>query len=57
MVTQAPYTLLTREIDGELLPSSVKMEIGTIGYNPLAGGLLTGKHSPDRKPEGGLALA
>lgn len=44
---QPRYSLLFREIERELLPLAQEEGIGVIPYNPLAGGLLTGKH--DRK--------
>jgi aryl-alcohol dehydrogenase-like predicted oxidoreductase len=50
VVTQVPYNLLTRGIEDELVPFSVKMDVGITVYNPLAGGLLTGKHSTESAP-------
>jgi aryl-alcohol dehydrogenase (NADP+) len=43
---QPRYNLLFREIERELLPLSREAGLGVIPYNPLAGGLLTGKHAP-----------
>jgi 1-deoxyxylulose-5-phosphate synthase len=48
---QPRYNLLYREIEYELLPLCEDQGVGVIVYNPLAGGLLTGKHSRDRSPE------
>jgi 1-deoxyxylulose-5-phosphate synthase len=42
---QPRYSLLFREIERELLPLVQEEGLGVIPYNPLAGGLLTGKHS------------
>jgi 1-deoxyxylulose-5-phosphate synthase len=42
---QPRYNLLFREIERELLPLSREAGLGVIPYNPLAGGLLTGKHA------------
>lgn len=53
VVTQVPYNLLARGIEQELVPFSTSMNIGITVYNPLAGGLLTGKHARDRGPEKG----
>jgi aryl-alcohol dehydrogenase-like predicted oxidoreductase len=39
------YTLLARGIEQEFLPFSKEFGIATVCYNPLAGGLLTGKHT------------
>ena len=50
---QPRYNLLFREIERELLPLCAEEGVGVIPYNPLAGGLLTGKHSPDAGPEEG----
>lgn len=41
---QPRYNLLFREIERELLPLARETGLGVIPYNPLAGGLLTGKH-------------
>jgi aryl-alcohol dehydrogenase (NADP+) len=41
---------LFREIERELLPLAQEEGLGVIPYNPLAGGLLTGKHNRDQGP-------
>ncbi len=41
---QPRYNLLFRQIERELLPLCEEEGIGVIPYNPLAGGLLSGKH-------------
>jgi len=43
---QPRYSLLFREIERELLPLAKEEGLGVIPYNPLAGGMLTGKHKP-----------
>jgi 1-deoxyxylulose-5-phosphate synthase len=50
---QPRYNVLYREIETELLPLCRDQELGVIVYNPLAGGLLTGKHSAETSPEPG----
>ena len=48
-VTQPMYNLIARGIEQEYLPMCKQFEIATVVYNPLAGGLLTGKqqsHAP-----------
>jgi len=51
---QPPYNLLTRDIETELLPLCKSEGIGVCVYNPLAAGILTGKHDPKSPPaEGG----
>jgi len=47
---QPRYSLLFREIERELLPLAGEEGLGVIPYNPLAGGLLTGKYRQDSKP-------
>jgi aryl-alcohol dehydrogenase-like predicted oxidoreductase len=45
-VTQPMYNLLARGIEQEYLPMCREFGVSTVVYNPLAGGLLTGKHTP-----------
>ena len=49
---QPRYNLLFREIERELLPLCAEDGLGVLPYNPLAGGLLTGKHRPGAPTEG-----
>ena len=46
VVTQNVYNLLTRDVETELIPFINHHNIGLTVYNPIAGGLLTGKHQP-----------
>ena len=50
---QPRYSLLFREIERELLPLCAEEKLGVLSYNPLAGGLLTGKHRFDTGPTEG----
>ncbi|MEH2306120.1 aldo/keto reductase [Nostoc sp.] len=50
---QPRYNLLFREIERELLPLAKEEGLGVISYNPLAGGLLTGKHILAQGPTSG----
>lgn len=43
------YNLLTRGIESELLPLIRKYPMGLMTYNPLAGGLLSGKYQSGEK--------
>jgi aryl-alcohol dehydrogenase-like predicted oxidoreductase len=45
---QPPYSLLRREIEGEVLPFCQREGIGVIVYSPMASGLLTGKMTRER---------
>lgn len=51
-ICQPMYNLLARNIEAELLPMSQKHGVSTFVYNPLAGGLLTGKHKPEETVKG-----
>lgn len=44
-VVQPMYNLLARRIEDEFLPFCRENGVSTVVYNPLAGGLLTGKHN------------
>ena len=54
---QPPYNLLLRDIEYELLPLCASEGTGVCVFNPLAGGLLTGKHDPDKPPAEGTRFA
>jgi aryl-alcohol dehydrogenase-like predicted oxidoreductase len=49
---QPRYNLLFRTFERDLLPLAHEEGIGVIPYNPLAGGMLTGKHAKGAPPEG-----
>ncbi len=44
VITQNVYNLLTRGVEAELMPCIETHRIGMTVYNPIAAGLLTGKH-------------
>jgi aryl-alcohol dehydrogenase-like predicted oxidoreductase len=50
---QPRYNLLFRQIERDLLPLCQEEGVGAIPYNPLAGGLLTGKHRRETGPTAG----
>jgi aryl-alcohol dehydrogenase-like predicted oxidoreductase len=50
---QPRYNLLFRQIERELLPLCLEEGLGVLPYNPLAGGLLSGKHDRKRPPPEG----
>ena len=53
VVVQPRYNLLFRQIERELLPLAQEENVAVTPYNPLAGGLLTGKHRFEEKPDTG----
>ena len=46
-IAQPMYNLLARGIEQEFLPMATEFGVSTVVYNPLAGGLLTGKQRSD----------
>ncbi|MGH3399157.1 MAG: aldo/keto reductase [Streptosporangiaceae bacterium] len=50
---QPRYNLLFRQIEREMLPYCGEEGIGVIPYNPIAGGLLSGKHARSAPPPEG----
>jgi aryl-alcohol dehydrogenase-like predicted oxidoreductase len=54
---QPRYNLLFRQIERELLPLAGEEQLAVMPYNPLAGGLLTGKHRHDAQPAAGRFTA
>ena len=50
---QPRYSLLFRQIEREMLPYCAEEGIGVIPYNPIAGGLLSGKHNRSAPPPEG----
>jgi aryl-alcohol dehydrogenase-like predicted oxidoreductase len=49
-ISQPMYNLLARGIEEEYLPFCKRFGVAVVPYNPLAGGLLTGKHSRQQGP-------
>jgi aryl-alcohol dehydrogenase-like predicted oxidoreductase len=52
-IDQPMYNLLARGIEQEFLPMAKQLGVSVVVYNPLAGGLLTGKHEPGTIAAGG----
>lgn len=52
-VTQPMYNLLARGIEEEYIPFCKQYEVSVVPYNPLAGGLLTGKYNQSHDPKAG----
>jgi len=51
-VYQGMYNVLTRSVEKELIPALRKFGLRFYVYNPLAGGLLTGKYDNEQPVEG-----
>jgi len=52
-ISQPIYNLMARGIEQEYLPFCKEFEVGVIPYNPLAGGMLTGKQRTESGPVAG----
>jgi aryl-alcohol dehydrogenase-like predicted oxidoreductase len=53
---QPIYSALNRSIEAEVLPYCARQGLGVIVYNPLAGGMLTGKYRRGQPLPGGTRL-
>jgi len=49
---QPPYSLLTRAIEYDVLPTCLRHGMGVMSYSPLAGGWLSGKYRKGREVSG-----
>jgi aryl-alcohol dehydrogenase-like predicted oxidoreductase len=49
---QPPYSILTRAIEYDVLPTCLRHGMGVLTYSPLAGGWLSGKYRKDRQISG-----
>jgi aryl-alcohol dehydrogenase-like predicted oxidoreductase len=50
---QVPYSLVWRDVERDLLPMARALDLGVTTWEPLGGGLLTGRYGSDRgQPEG-----
>ena len=54
---QNRYSLLTRDIEAELVPACEAHGVSILPYFPLESGLLTGKYKPGQKPPEGTRWA
>ena len=57
LISQFMYNAIARGPEQELLPMTRAYDVGNMMYNPLAGGLLTGKHRPHQEASDGTRLA
>jgi aryl-alcohol dehydrogenase-like predicted oxidoreductase len=53
---QPQYSLLSREIEWEIVPACESTGLGLLPWSPLAGGVLTGKYQRDARPPSGTRL-
>ena len=51
VATESVYNLITRGVEDELVPFLTEYRLGLTVFNPLAAGLLTGKHARGRLAE------
>jgi aryl-alcohol dehydrogenase-like predicted oxidoreductase len=49
---QPPYSILTRAIEYDLLPTCLRYGMGVMAYSPLAGGWLSGKYRKGQEVSG-----
>jgi aryl-alcohol dehydrogenase-like predicted oxidoreductase len=60
IAAQYQYSLVTRDIEDEFTDLFLSEGVGLVPWGPLGGGFLSGKYSPDKKPddpsEGRLAV-
>lgn len=54
---QNRYSLLTRDVEHEVVPAAQHFGFGVLPFFPLEAGLLTGKYLRDRNPPGGSRFA
>jgi aryl-alcohol dehydrogenase-like predicted oxidoreductase len=47
---QAPYSLVERAVERDLLPMAQALDLAVTTWEPLGGGLLTGRYGTDREP-------
>jgi voltage-dependent potassium channel beta subunit len=54
---QPEYSLLARDIEDEVLPTSKQLGIGQVVWSPIAQGVLAGKYKPGEQPPPGTRAA
>jgi aryl-alcohol dehydrogenase-like predicted oxidoreductase len=53
---QPHYSLISREIEAEILPACARHGLGTLTYSPLGGGVLAGRYRQGAEPEAGSRI-
>ncbi|MBA2317351.1 MAG: aldo/keto reductase [Euzebyales bacterium] len=56
-ISQPMYNLLARRVEAEYEACSERLGLTNVVYNPLAGGLLTGKHRLEAQPANGARFS
>jgi aryl-alcohol dehydrogenase-like predicted oxidoreductase len=54
---QPPYSILTRAVEHDVLPTCQRYGMGVISYSPLAGGWLSGRYRKDADIQGPMSPA
>lgn len=54
---QIPYNMLVRDLEREVLPAAEWAGVGTLVFQSLAGGMLTGRYDESSGPAAGTRLA
>jgi aryl-alcohol dehydrogenase-like predicted oxidoreductase len=54
---QVPYSLVERAVERDLLPMAQALDLAVTTWEPLGGGLLTGRYGTDREPPAGTRIA
>jgi len=54
---QPPYSILTRAIEHDVLPTCKRYGMGVIPYSPLAGGCLSGRYRKGQESQGPMSPA
>jgi aryl-alcohol dehydrogenase-like predicted oxidoreductase len=54
---QVPYSLIKRDAERDLLPMAHSLDLAATAWEPLGGGLLTGRYGTDRQGPAGTRIA
>jgi aryl-alcohol dehydrogenase-like predicted oxidoreductase len=54
---QVPYSLVERDVERDLLPMALALELTVTAWSPLGGGVLTGRYGNDRGRPPGTRIA
>ncbi|RIK38691.1 MAG: aldo/keto reductase [Chloroflexi bacterium] len=57
VVSQSRYSVLSREVELDVVPATLAYGMSIVPYSPLAGGLLTGKYRAGEPPPAGTRAA